>query len=198
MMRSKKQRFIIYPENSIKVGWDIFVSFILVYSCFVVPLQLCFADDLPYSHSAFLWLNHIIDILFAIDIIVTFNSAITNDEFSTIENHKEIAINYLKGWFWVDFLAILPLEWFLPSSDESETGTSNSNMNSVVRILRVGRLSKLIKLMKLLRVLKFLNKNKQQSLSREFMHLGLAAERLFFFILISAFSFHMISCLWLY
>ena len=71
-------------------------------------------------------------------------------------------------------------------------------MNSVVRMLRLGRLSKLIKLMKLLRILKFLNKAKQQSLSREFMQLTIAAERLSFFLMFTFLAVHLVSCLWLY
>ena len=71
-------------------------------------------------------------------------------------------------------------------------------MNEIVRIVRLGRLSKLIKLMKLLRILKFLKKDRAQSFSREFLQLSMAANRMFFFILISVLSIHLVSCMWLF
>ena len=158
--RNKTMRCIIYPESSWKVYWDLFVSFLLVYSCFVIPLQLCF----DIENVGFLVINNMIDILFFADIIVIFCTAITTDEFETIDDHKEIALQYVQGWFPVDLLAILPLDLILAIAGSNKSGDDISQgggkVNSVIRIMRLGRLSKLIKLMKLLRFLKFLNKQK--------------------------------------
>ena len=44
MMRAKRSIYkdwMIYPENNIKFIWDIFVTLLLVVSCFITPLQLC-------------------------------------------------------------------------------------------------------------------------------------------------------------
>jgi len=49
------------------------------------------------------------DVLFFIDVILTFNTAILNDSNWTIEaNRKNIAISYLKSWFVVDVLSCFP------------------------------------------------------------------------------------------
>lgn len=40
--RADKASCIIYPENQYKFKWDIFVSVILIISCFITPLELCF------------------------------------------------------------------------------------------------------------------------------------------------------------
>ena len=56
--------------------------------------------------------NAIVDILFFIDMIVIFNTAITTDEFETIEDHKSIAVYYLSGWFLIDLVSILPFDLF--------------------------------------------------------------------------------------
>ena len=45
---------------------------------------------------------------FFIDIIIIFNTALTTEDFETIDDHKQIAIHYLKGWFWIDLIAIFP------------------------------------------------------------------------------------------
>jgi hypothetical protein len=49
------------------------------------------------------------DILFFLDVILTFNTAILDDTNWTIEdNYKTIAITYLKSWFVVDLLSSFP------------------------------------------------------------------------------------------
>lgn len=61
-----------------------------------------------------------------------------------VENRKLIAKNYLKGWFSIDLIAVIPFQQILESL----------NLNSLVRIIRIGRLYKLAKLVKLLRFMK--------------------------------------------
>lgn len=58
--------------------------------------------------AAFEASNHIIDVLFLIDMFVVFCTALTTDDFETIDDHKTIAITYLQGWFWIDLIAIMP------------------------------------------------------------------------------------------
>ena len=84
----------------------------------------------------------------------------------------------------------------MPANDSQ--GSSGTELNQMVRIMRLGRLSKLVKLIKLIRILKFLKKDRQKSLSRDFMHMSVAFERLFFFVLISLLAIHLVSCLWLF
>lgn len=42
------------------------------------------------------------------DIIVIFNTAFLSQNFELEEDRKKIAINYLKGWFTIDFIAVIP------------------------------------------------------------------------------------------
>ena len=54
--------------------------------------------------------NLCIDSLFLIDIFVSFISAYYDDDFVLRDNISTIASHYMKGWFIIDLLAILPLE----------------------------------------------------------------------------------------
>ena len=94
----------------------------------------------------------------------------TTEDFETIDSHKEIAILYLKGWFWIDLLAILPIQVFMPKEDISDVTSTGSgaDLNQMVRILRLGRLSKLVKLLKLLRIFKMLKQDKK-SVSADYL-----------------------------
>lgn len=49
------------------------------------------------------------DFLFFIDVILTFNTAILDDQTWTIEDDRtKIAVSYLKSWFVIDILACFP------------------------------------------------------------------------------------------
>jgi len=63
-----------------------------------------------------------------------------------------IAINYLLGWFLIDFTSVIPFDLLLMSS---------GSFNRVARFARIGKLYRILKLTKLVRVLKFVQiKNK--------------------------------------
>jgi len=69
-------------------------------------------------HDQLLWniINTITDILFLIDIIVTFNTALVDEETYKLDQDRgRIAMEYLTGWFTLDFGAIIPFEAFIKS-----------------------------------------------------------------------------------
>ena len=59
--------------------------------------------------------NYVIDIFFFFELIINFNSAFVNDDKEIVDNRKEIAKRYLSGWFFIDFVSILPLDIILMS-----------------------------------------------------------------------------------
>mmetsp|Transcript_24636 Transcript_24636/g.38290 ORF Transcript_24636/g.38290 Transcript_24636/m.38290 type:complete len:163 (+) Transcript_24636:1102-1590(+) len=130
----------------------------------------------------------VLDILFAVDIMIIFCTAYYDDEVKLIDDRKVISKNYLRGWFFIDLFAIIPFEFLLNSTAE---------FNHIVRVTRVGRLYKLIKLTKLLRILRIMKeKNKFLKYLNDFLRLGLGFERLFFFFLIFMLLCHYSTCLW--
>lgn len=99
-------------------------------------------------------------------------------------------MNYLKGWFTIDVLAIVPFDVILSSMQ--------SNVNGIVRIARVGRLYKLVKLTRLLRIMKIMKeKSKLMKYLNDFLKIGHSLERLLFFLIIFMILCHISSCLWL-
>jgi hypothetical protein len=55
--------------------------------------------------------NAIIDIFFMADLIISFRSSYINDKTGEeIDYIKSIAFSYLKGRFWIDLLASLPID----------------------------------------------------------------------------------------
>lgn len=53
---------------------------------------------------------------FFADIILNFRTTYVSRKGEVVSNSKSIAVNYLKGWFFVDLVAALPFD-FLYASD---------------------------------------------------------------------------------
>lgn len=154
--REKTKRCILYPEDVVKINWDLFITLILLISCVITPLRIAFGEDPePIGWEVINWT---IDGLFLIDIFVVFNSAYYDDDFIIIESRKVIANSYIRSWFMIDAVAIIPFDSFIKmsSQDEGAGATHKNNYQEMIRIARMGRLYKLIKMTKLLRILKII------------------------------------------
>ena len=62
------------------------------------------------------------------DIFINFNSAYYRPDFELETNRSAIACNYLQGWFFIDFVSILPFDLLMAGFVSSEEeGTENLN-----------------------------------------------------------------------
>ena len=104
--RKNKINFIIYPENKMKGIWDLVVGLILIITCSVQPVHLAFYEDLQFG--AWTVADRIFDGMFAIDLILNFFSAFYDDEYVIQDSKNVIVLTYLKTWFIIDFVAIIP------------------------------------------------------------------------------------------
>lgn len=79
--------------------------------------------------------------MFLADIIFHFRSAYFDDELGQdITDSWKIAKQYLKGMFWMDILAIIPLDLMLPDNPKSNFWTDIDGLLKLSRILRINRL----------------------------------------------------------
>ena len=83
---------MIYPESKFKAFWDLFITFVLLFTSFKTPYDIAFtgidtslADRLP---------DYLVDAFFLLDVIVIMNSAFYNDEVYLIDDRKIIIIEY--------------------------------------------------------------------------------------------------------
>ena len=179
--------YLIYPENRFKGYWDLFMTLVLLITCMITPIDIAFR---PVSETSNIndIINFVIDILFLMDIVVIFNTVYYDSDVNLVEDRKEIANNYIRGWFFVDLLAIVPFDQILNATE----------FNSLVRVARVGRLYKLVKLTRLLRILKIMKeKSKLLKYLNDFLKIGLGFERLFFFLMIFLILTHLATCMWI-
>jgi hypothetical protein len=136
----------LHPLDEFKSTWDLLLVLVLIFSSLSVPYRLAFeeAEDTKWKI-----INIFVDLCFTLDIPLVFNTAYFDDDFKIVENRKDIAANYLKGWFIIDLSAVIPFELLLGSV---------GSYNGLVKITRFGKLYKLIKLTRMIRMLKFLKK----------------------------------------
>ena len=146
----------------------------------------------------------IVDIVFIIEIFICFNTSYYNpdhDESKKVEQYvtsrRQIAINYLKGWFWIDALAVLPrfLKDFEKDAEDSGSGSGLIQALAFMKIARIGRLVKLLRLFKLFKALEA--KDKLKKVVHNKTKMSVAKERLLIFSVFAIIFVHTISCLWI-
>jgi hypothetical protein len=129
-----------------------------------------------------------VDVCFLIDILIIFNSAFLDENFLMIQSRKQIAGEYIRGWFGVDFFAIIPFDYLI----------GGSNLNQMARITRIGKMYKLVKLTRLLRIVKIAKeKNKFAKYLHSIFNIGFGMQRLLGFILSFFILIHIVSCMWI-
>ena len=70
------------------------------------------------------YVDWIIDIIFIMDLFINFITAYEKRDGLQETRIKKIAINYLRGWFIIDFLACIPVQLIEPLlvSDSVQSG----------------------------------------------------------------------------
>ena len=87
---------------------------ILLVISIIVPYRLAFSNQDPIGWLLFYIIT---DTFFLVDIILTFLTSLYEpDTGIEIVDKRFIARRYLKGWFWIDFIAILPLDMIMMSA----------------------------------------------------------------------------------
>ena len=122
--------------------WDQVSLLLLGIVAVLTPYEVAFMQ----LHVDFLFFfNRAIDLAFTFDMVLNFFLAYRNTEDGVwVRSHAKIAARYLRGWFLIDLLSVLPFDVF--------GVTMNNASVSQLRMLRFIRLARLVKLMRVLRV----------------------------------------------
>ena len=181
----KEIPWIILPDNPYKKMWDLLIAFLILYSAIITPYDIAFSDTNKVS-----WFEILIDILLGIDIVLTFFSAYTDDEENLVKNHRKIIKKYLKSWFIIDIISVLPISYIF-----NPTG----RYSGLTKISKLPKLYRLVKLTKLLRITKMSSKGNLNKVTKFFMEklkINANVERLFFFVLTFLLMNHLCACFW--
>jgi hypothetical protein len=133
---------IIIPASPPKRNWDTMVLFIILYSAFAVPVEMCF-DAFPEVGSSIFSFECLVSVIFVFDLLFSFSTAHLVDDSYWEVRRGHIAAKYLGGWFWIDMPASIPWEIF------DLIGVAASDNARMLRLMRMFRLVRLLRLLKI-------------------------------------------------
>ncbi|EQC30613.1 hypothetical protein SDRG_11668 [Saprolegnia diclina VS20] len=141
-------RAIIQPSDPRKLRWDIFLGVLIMYNVMNIPFQFTFqggfVGDDTRSPSVIVF-DYIVDVLFGIDMVLTFRTAYIDDDGQVEASPKYIATRYLAWWFWIDWISTFPFALIA----DAVTSTGPFQNLKLIRFVRLTRLLKLMRLLKL-------------------------------------------------
>jgi len=141
--------WVFIPVGPIKMVFDLIVMLCVIYSCAVVPYRVAF-DDAPTGDIE-LGFELGVQTIFILDVVLNFNTAFLNSE-RWIIHRPSIARNYLRGWFWIDAPASLPLlEIYSMVISRVELTQDDRPTREQMMLLRAFRLFRLLRLLKMLK-----------------------------------------------
>lgn len=123
-----KGLFLLLHYSLMRELWDWLVILLCIYTAILVPYNITFQSE------GFLVLDVIIDVIFFFDIVLNFRTTYATDSGKLVVDQKNIALLYLKTWFFIDFISFLPLEIYFygdegNSSLVSELKTRRFSLN---------------------------------------------------------------------
>ena len=138
----EKSPLVISPRTWYMRKWDLVTLVLLMFTAVVTPVEVAFLETTLWS--VLFWINRSVDLLFILDIFLNFFVAIVDPEDGQLVfHHPTIIKTYLKGWFTIDVISIMPFDLLSIIFNNGEVGK--------LKILRVLRLLRLMKLLRILR-----------------------------------------------
>ena len=171
--------WIIFPDNIYKTIWDLFIVILNLYTSIIIPYKVAFSEK-----NEFTTFEMFISISFAIDMILSFFTAYTDNEENLVKQKRKIVMKYLKGWFIIDLISVIPFPLFL---------------NRKEKVTGIHKTDRLIKLIKTIRILT-MSKNNTSRVTKfllEKLKVNATVEKLIIFLLLFFLLNHLCACLWI-
>ena len=164
----------------------------------ITPYQLAFYSHFQKEPRSLEIGNQIIDFIFIVDIVVSFNTSYYDQKASEFSmSRKAIAWNYIKSWFIIDVLAVIPFEFILKNwVANTDLGEGFAGLSKITKIARFYRVLKLFRLVKLSKLAK--EKAKLRNTMQSKMQMSVAFERLLLFFAVCLIFVHTLACAWVW
>jgi hypothetical protein len=152
-MRHASPRGVINPRTSKWVAhWDATTFLALLCTAVVTPFEVALVQK-----SSMIWFvgNWVINSVFIVDMFLQFFMAYQEDASKGgmwITHRPKIVKHYLRGWFFIDILSIIPIDLIAQIFMGQDEDASKQ-----LRVVRTIRLVRLIKLLRILRASRIIN-----------------------------------------
>jgi potassium voltage-gated channel Eag-related subfamily H protein 7 len=161
--------------------FDLIICVALIFTAVVTPYEVALLET---KWNIRFGINCFVDLLYVSDLFRQFFLEYEDERTHImVRDRKNIAVHYLKGWFIIDFVSILPFD-LVALVAKSET-LSKAKALKVIRLLR---LLKLVRIVKALRLVKKYRASVSLSFNKIFMVKTM--------VYIGFFT-HLFACIWL-
>lgn len=122
-------KWIMLHYSPFKAGWDWVILLLVLYTAIFTPYSAAFLlNELAengrhvcgYTCNPLNIVDAIVDVLFMVDIVISFRTTYINHNDEVVTHPKHIAIHYIKGWFLIDMVAALPFDLIIFKSGSDE------------------------------------------------------------------------------
>lgn len=138
---------LFHPTGRRKIVWDSLAGLAIIYALINVPYRISFISDRMSTPTAAL--DYIVDGVFFLDILVTFNTAyIETDTNLLVTSRLLIAKVYCRLWMWIDLASALPFDVIAEAASGSSPQGASLTPLKLLRILRLARLFRLYRISK--------------------------------------------------
>ncbi|XP_026132872.1 potassium voltage-gated channel subfamily H member 6-like, partial [Carassius auratus] len=144
-------KWIMLHYSPFKAMWDWIILLLVLYTAVFTPYSAAFLlNELEqekrkicgYTCNPLNVVDVIVDILFIIDIVITFRTTYVNHNDEVVTHPKLIAIHYIKGWFLIDMVAAIPFDLLIFRSGSDETTATLIGLLKTARLLRLVRVAR--------------------------------------------------------
>lgn len=143
--------YLIRNQSTNKFIWNVLVFFTVVWTTTMVPFRIAFyADEEELTWTV---TDIISDVIFVVDIVITFFVIEEGSDGTPIVTLKGIAKKYLKGYFVFDLISSIPVSTIIYVYFSYKTQDRNSNFQ-FVNLIKTLRIYRVVVIMKILRIIR--------------------------------------------
>lgn len=107
---------------------------------------------------------------------------------------KVIAKKYLKFWFWLDLLSILPVDMIILTS----SGEGGGNLSGVTRFSKMGRLYKMVRMLRMVKMIRLIRDRKKIMDNLDnVISVNDSVEKYTILVLAFFLCNHILTCIWI-
>ncbi|CAD8125702.1 unnamed protein product [Paramecium sonneborni] len=182
----QKHKHLFLPDSQFKKYWQYVLMILLMYTAFITPIRLAFIEEF---NMIWFTLELIVDILFLLDILITFNTAYFNEEGVLIADRQQIATQYVRTWFIFDLMAIFPTDQIFNNEAQK--------LSQYFKLTRLPRMYKLISISRMWSTVQnSQNHNDCFSAIQDLINLNSTTLRVLKFFGTVLVCVHIMGCLW--
>jgi hypothetical protein len=175
---------LIHPNSSFKQMWDLFTTYFVVYTAFVLPFRIGFSME---AEGSIIYKDAIMDWTFILDFFMCFVTGYEHRGRIIFDRWK-IAKNYATGWMILDFVSSFPIEYIIPAENPEDVSTQRS-----AKLVRITRIMKIVRLVRLARASRMGRIFSRYELKVDVNHGAMVCIKFIMGVLVVA---HWIGCFW--